>query len=389
MDKVQQKKEKSYSEKAFFKGVIRTACEKKMGFALWKNPQSAQKNILAGYPRTFQFEDINTASGFVFCPYNVDDRGVLLVPHYQAAYLNKPILSSDNDEAWYMDTALQKKNLFYHNEQIEGYCKEKEEFLHYVKEGISAIRSNQIQKLVPSRTRHIELSENFSPVETFLNLCDTYPNAFVSLVSMPETGTWIGASPELLIQVQQKQLFKTVALAGTQQYDPDKRPSMVAWTQKEIEEQAMVSRYIINCFKKIRLREFEEIGPKTVRAGNLVHLKTTFEVDMAATNFHDLGAVMLQLLHPTSAVCGMPRDKAAPIITQHEGNKRGYYSGFLGPVNMADDTSIFVNLRCMQLSEKQATLYAGAGLTEDSHPENEWKETELKMSTLLDVITNN
>ena len=49
----------------------------------------------------------------------------------------------------------------------------------------------------------------------------------------------------------------------------------------------MVSRYIINCFKKIRLREFEEIGPKTVAAGNLLHLRTDFQVDMAATNFRN------------------------------------------------------------------------------------------------------
>ena len=148
----------------------------------------------------------------------------------------------------------------------------------------------------------------------------------------------------------------------------------------------MVSRYIINCFKKIRLREFEEHGPKTVVAGNLMHLKSDFAVDMKATNFPQLGSVMLRLLHPTSAVCGTPLETARKFLLEHEGYSREFYSGFLGPINMNEASHVFVNLRCMQLFADEAWLYAGAGVTADSIPEKEWEETEMKMNTLLDVI---
>ena len=162
--------------------------------------------------------------------------------------------------------------------------------------------------------------------------------------------------------------------------------SDVPWTQKEIIEQAMVSRYIIECFKKIRLREFEEVGPKTVKAGDLVHLKTSFKVDMKETNSPLLGSTMLELLHPTSAVCGSPRGLANDFIRTHEGYERELFAGFLGPVGLDGNSRLFVNLRCMQLFKEKARLYAGAGITENSRPEKELQETNNKMQTLLKVI---
>lgn len=113
-------------------------------------------------------------------------------------------------------------------------------------------------------------------------------------------------------------------------------------------------------------------------AGGLLHLKSEFLVDMKATNFPQLGSVMLELLHPTSAVCGMPKENALDFLKENEGFDRSYFSGFIGPVNLNGETSLFVNLRCAKLENDEALLYAGAGITEDSVPEKEWEETELK-----------
>jgi isochorismate synthase len=117
-----------------------------------------------------------------------------------------------------------------------------------------------------------------------------------------------------------------------------------------------------------------------------MHLKSDFTVDMKATNFPQLGSVMLQLLHPTSAVCGMPLETAVDFLKKNEAYDRQFYAGFLGPVNVNEDINIFVNLRCLQLTETHAILYAGAGITVDSIPEQEWQETEMKLNTLLNVI---
>jgi len=255
-------------------------------------------------------------------------------------------------------------------------------FAATVDRAVKAIKKGDFTKVVPSRYSDISYPQEWNFVDSFVKLSQLYPNAFVYLFGIPGVGTWMGATPELLISVTDKRWFKSVALAGTQKLPESGEISQVAWTQKEIEEQALVARYIINCFKKIRLREYEEKGPKTITAGNLAHLKTEFYVDIESVNFPQLGTVMLDLLHPTSAVCGMPLQPSLDFLKENEGYDREFFSGYLGPVNMNNETQLFVNLRSMKLLSDRARLFAGAGITEDSIPEKEWEETELKFQTL-------
>lgn len=266
-----------------------------------------------------------------------------------------------------------------------------ERYKRIVQLGADAVRQGELFKVVLSRTKSFDMAPGFSLVRAFLKLEAVYPTAFVSMVSLPHLGeVWLGASPELLVGVKKRRFFRTVALAGTQSAKDAagqlKPKSKVLWSEKEIEEQAIVSRYIIECFKKIRLREYRETGPKSSKAGNLYHLKSDFEVDLEAVNFPELGSVMLRLLHPTSAVCGMPKEQALHLIATLEGYDRAFYSGYWGPVNVDENTDLFVNLRTLKVNGDVMTLFAGAGITADSIPEDEWLETELKCDTLLGVI---
>jgi isochorismate synthase len=264
--------------------------------------------------------------------------------------------------------------------------KEKTEFINLVNKCLEEINKGTVEKIVPSRFRKIKINNDFDVVEKFNLLCEQYPDALVSMVIIPAVGCWLGASPELLVSVDHESIFRTVALAGTQWYEPNTNLKSVAWTQKEIEEQALVERYIISCFKKIRLREYNEHGPKTVVAGNLLHLKSEFTVDLKETHFQQLGSVMLQLLHPTSAVCGMPHDHAQNFLDQEEDYDRSFFAGFLGPVNIDSSITLHVNLRCMNVAYPYSTLYAGAGVTSDSVPEKEWEETEIQLNTLNNIL---
>lgn len=271
-----------------------------------------------------------------------------------------------------------------------------EQYERSVADAVEAIQNGKLRKVVLSRKKQMQFAEVPDAVALFDKLCRTYPTAFVSAVSLPERGQiWISATPERLVSVDANGIFQTMSLAGTQSaFNPDgtaKRPAHAMWSQKEIEEQALVSRYIIECFKKIRLREYLEEGPKTITAGNLMHLGSCFTVDTQAVRYPQLGTVMLRLLHPTSAVCGTPRDVSFAFIRQHENYDRELYSGFLGPINISTHpegpaSDLFVHIRCMKLEGNLATLYAGAGITEDSEPDREWHETELKCQTLLSVM---
>ncbi|MCS7017683.1 MAG: chorismate-binding protein [Cytophagales bacterium] len=368
-------------------------------FAVWKLPehntihliaassseaQQHQKIDLEALPAGFVAAPFNTTHGIYFIPAN-EHWAWQLTPHFQKGIRTKglaPLLPSK--ETLVAPLSVLHLENYLTSTKVTG--DNSVGFQQAVRAAIAAIQKHAFQKVVLSRQKIAPLPSQFSPVATFLKLCRLYPTAFVSFFAIPKAGVWMGASPEVLVSVEQNRIFRTMALAGTQVKGSLENLQHATWTQKEIAEQAMVSRYIINCFKKIRLREFEENGPRTVAAGNLIHLRTDFEVDMLAVNFPQLGTVMLELLHPTSAVCGLPKEPAAEFITRYETYDRALYSGYIGGVNIDNDSHLFVNLRCMQLQTNHLIMYAGAGITEDSEPAKEWQETEIKCQTMFDVI---
>ncbi len=276
--------------------------------------------------------------------------------------------------AWYASTG-----------QSTSRCCTKAEYRELVHDAIEFIAHSGLDKVVVSRMAETDLPHDFDPVATFQQLCDRYPGAFVSLVAVPGIGTWIGASPELLLADDGASL-STMALAGTQARPIDRPLTAVAWSQKEVEEQALVSDYVRDFFQRAAVANVEETGPRTVAAGNIVHLQTAFRVALPHAPRMDLANRILHELHPTSAVCGMPKDKALAFILRNERYDRSFYSGFLGPVHVDGQSHLYVNLRCMQIRERITALYVGGGVTANSDPDAEWLETELKAETLLDVL---
>lgn len=366
--------------------------------AIWRLPRSGELHLLIDFSSDCQQSQLDIqagASGFAISPF-VNPRGkktLLLRPQFHIVFQadETHILSADETPPAFWETHEKHQHpdkfTLHHGTQPDTKCSsDKSHFLGLVNKALQMIGRDKLDKVVAARTLKLPLSENFNLASLLRRLGNKQADAFISLVSIPSLGTWMGASPELLVEINRNRKFRTVSLAGTQAYPADAPLSEAVWKQKEIEEQAMVSRFIVAQFKSIRLREFQETGPRSVRAGSLIHLKTEYHVDINAVPYPDLGDVMLRLLHPTSAICGMPRQAARDFISSHEDLERGLYGGFLGPVNMNGETQLYVNLRCMQLSRSQSVLYAGAGITHDSVAENEWRETSLKCRTLRDVL---
>lgn len=388
------------------KTLYATAIRFQLPVAVWRLPGSNEiKLCFSLRPAQVSGEapQLETGiSGFAFYPFEVSNKYPAQFVHADITYsslsakIKFNFKLNENPEYVALVVRLQEyfnkiKNTatagnWHVSRKVKPHQTPEADYIKLVQQGITAIEAGQFEKVVLSRARANELPVDFDVIDTFLRLHTTYQNAFVSLVSIPEIGTWMGASPEILVQVNKNKIFKTVALAGTQAVTPEINPAKAMWQQKEIEEQSMVERYILNCFKSIRLREYAELGPRTVIAGNLMHLRTDFTVDMNQVPFPSLGTQMLEILHPTSAVCGMPKEPATAFILRHEGYDRAYFSGYLGPVHIDGESNIYVNLRCMQLLEQVALTYAGAGITAESEPEKEWLETRIKMDTMRQVF---
>jgi isochorismate synthase len=384
-------------------GALRTG----RPLAVWREPGAAQPQLLAarsledtytGLPPAL---DDRAPAGFAFFPFRDSDHNpALFLPadvYYDLARPEAVTVAPAARElvptltAW-LALPTPAGLAWHYNAQPVPHTATEAEYRALVRRGVAAIEAREVVKVVSSRAARRPLPPGFDPLAAFNELSEKYPRAFVSLVSVPGVGTWLGASPEVLAEITTDGQFHTMALAGTQPLMPGTRPQDAIWRQKEIEEQALVARYIVSCFKQLRLREYHETGPRTVAAGELLHLRTDFEVNLKnVPSPASLGTDMLRLLHPTSAVGGMPKTAAMAFLQQHEGYDRAYYSGFLGPVNVEAPgvARLFVNLRCLQVRPAEAILYAGTGLTIDSDPAREWQETQMKMQTIGAVLSFN
>jgi isochorismate synthase len=381
-------------------GALRTS----RPLAIWREPGAAAAQLLvarsleATYTGLPPALDAQAPAGFAFFPFRDSDHNpALFLPadvRYDVAQPDTVTIAPaarelvPNIAAWLALPPLPEL-AWHHSTQPAPAAATEAQYTELVRTGVAAIEAKAVVKVVSSRAARRPLPAGFDPLEAFQELSRRYERAFVSLVSVPGVGTWLGASPEVLAEVTADGQFHTMALAATQPLVPGHPPQDAIWRQKEIEEQALVARYIVSCFKQLRLRDYHEVGPRTVVAGQLLHLRTDFEVDLQNVPAPaSLGTDMLRLLHPTSAVGGMPKMAALDFLQRHEGYDRAYYSGFLGPVNVAAPgvSRLFVNLRCLQVRPTEAILYAGTGLTVDSVPAREWQETEMKLQTVGTVL---
>ena len=245
------------------------------------------------------------------------------------------------------------------------------------------LENDAFRKIVLARCADEKMPEGVEPMELFYRACALYPRLFIALVDTPKSGCWLTATPEILLEGQGSD-WRTIALAGTMKLEGDQlngEGESLTWSTKNIQEQRIVATYITECLEQFT-SDFREEGPRTVRAANLVHLRSDFTFRLSD---HAHIGNLLQALHPTPAVCGLPKREAFQFIVRNEHTPRRYYSGFMGPLG-TDETHLYVSLRCMNIEHDTCHLYAGGGLLKDSILEQEWQETEAKLETIRKVI---
>jgi isochorismate synthase len=345
-------------------------------FAVWSMPGSQTPEVLITdnqdliYPA--QFNKLNGQAGFVFAPYNISETNplVLLKPGIYKKGISQ-ILQIDVDQLPENQPDGVSSN--------QQHVIEKDGYLKDIETTIAEIKNTKLSKVIVSRLIPCK-RESESAGELYLQLFQQTPKAFVYLVNLPKAGLWMGATPEILLKSEGK-TFETVSLAGTQSRRAD---SDYSWHTKDIEEQAFVSRYLLDVFYQFNIHPYTTQGPETLESGMVAHLSTSFRFSAKKLS-RKLGDFIAEL-HPTPAVCGYPKAKAARFIPKIEKHGRRYYTGYLGPWQLNDSVRLFVNLRCMEITPDWYFLYSGGGITARSVPEEEWEETNKKARTLLSAI---
>ena len=322
-------------------------------------------------------EELNGKSGFVFAPFvPSNDCPILLMhPDTMATHYSE-WGNSLSKYALMPDNSLTPKSS---SLEKSIYANDFNCFHEHIKQG-------KFQKLVLAR--HEEIRTNtVQAEELFKKACEMYPRLFIALVSTPQSGTWLMATPEILLSGNRQEMG-TMALAGTQTAPPsaiisDVQQEGVKWSKKNLEEQQYVADYIEDIITSFS-DSCSKKGPYTTMAAQLYHLRTDFHFRL--TDTEHLGNVLDQL-YPTPAVCGMPKEAARRFIIHKESIDRKYYSGFVGSLQPHGETQLYVSLRCMNIHEDGiCELYAGGGLLEESELQKEWDETEAKLATMKTVI---
>ncbi|HBS11966.1 MAG TPA: isochorismate synthase [Flavobacteriaceae bacterium] len=340
---------------------IEIALKVALPFVAYRHPKSDeikgffQKNDEIYHAETYK------ESGFVFAPFD-DTKHPILFPLDKS----KIIISHFSDE----NASNESK------EDVSIFISEEEKINHIdlVQRGIDFLKTTKNKKVVLSRKLEVD-KDVFELLKVFKKLLLTYKNAMVYVWFHPKVGLWLGATPETLLKVKENK-FSTMALAGTQAY---KGSLVVDWQTKELQEQQFVTDYIVEKLKgKLTVSDV-----KTIKAGSLVHLCTSISGSLSQ---QFLLKGLITLLHPTPAVCGFPQQEAKTFILNNEYYNREFYTGFFGEINMVATSSLFVNLRCMQVLKKSIVIYIGGGITKDSNPEKEWEETVAKSKTMLKML---
>ena len=313
------------------------------------------------------------ADGFALAPYHLDPEHPLWwLPADECATLQLPPRPADVVEA---PRAVPCCGTW-HAEPTPSYA---QAFARC----ITSIERHSFEKLVLSRREQVAPQPGFSWTRAFVAACARFVHSYVYLLHTPHTGYWMGATPEVLLSGHDDE-YTTVALAGTQVADDNSHADGVphmTWSPKNIREQQYVSDYVCSCLQRLQLQPQAE-GPYTVTAGQLAHLKSVVRFTLP---HQDMRWQLLQTLHPTPAVCGLPAHEAMDYTREVEDYDRGYYSGFLGRIT-PHEAHLYVNLRCMQGQGHSLTLYAGGGLIASSSLQEEWIETERKLQTMKYVI---
>ncbi|MBK5194924.1 MAG: isochorismate synthase [Proteiniphilum sp.] len=348
--------------------ILDALIEQDACFAIFRLPEEASPRFVmqtSGAAALFNdIEALNGQSGFVIAPFRISSGSPLIV------------IRPDCTDLTEVDITIRERSRKeatrerYNNIDKAMYDRLFQRFHKPLLQG-------EIKKLVLSRSKTIGREEAFSPGRSFFRAAEKYTHSCVFLFHTPQSGTWLGSTPEILLAGSGSG-WQTVALAGTRYPNS----GIISWDDKNLREQHLVTSYLLKQLTSFQIAP-EINGPYTIKAGNLAHLRTDFSFSLSDRS--KIGT-FLKVLHPTPAVSGLPKEEAFQFIVDQEGYDRRYYTGFLGMLDPTAETHLYVNLRCMYIGKSSLTLYAGSGLLASSTYRDEWKETEQKLKTMASIV---
>jgi len=263
---------------------------------------------------------------------------------------------------------------------------DKQEWDKQVRAAVSQIRAGDLQKVVLAQSLGVTLNQPVTLSDVLSRLGTTYPDCYRFLFESATGSGFFGATPERLVRLRGNAV-ETEALAGSiGRGETDDEDEWLATQLRESEKNTHEHDLVVEAIRDQLepLTEAVETGPRVVRKlANVQHLETPIRATLRQAR-HVLELV--EALHPTPAVGGLPPGSALETISETEAFDRGWYAAPVGWFDAAGDGSFAVAIRSAVTAGTDARLFAGAGIVGDSDPDQEYDELQLKYQPMLNEL---
>ena len=261
----------------------------------------------------------------------------------------------------------------------------REKFLQNVNSVLKIISAQQLEKVVLARSICLSFGEEVNPVQFLSSFHRMKSPAYFFAIQFPRSATFLGSSPEMLFR-RKKDQVEAEAIAGTEvrgltSGEDTRLGTALLESKKNRWEQSLVQQYLMTTLSSL-CKEIHHSPVDLLKLIKVQHLKSNLWGTLKPGIPH---MQILQALHPTPAVCGLPKEKSMHLIRELEPFHRGWYAGALGFLGK-DSSEFFVGLRSGVLDGREFHMFAGAGIVDGSDPQLEWEEIENKFKNYTEVI---
>jgi menaquinone-specific isochorismate synthase len=270
----------------------------------------------------------------------------------------------------------------YHRQDVPDHAG----WTQMVRWALDAIDGDALDKVVLARRVALALGDSMDPLLVLSHLEPATPGCYHFAVRPADGPAFVGASPERLFRREGRYVVSE-AVAGTRprgdtEAEDEALRRELLESPKERREHAFVEEAIRADLESVcaSVQRPNGTGERALARGRHLHsqLTGTLRPDTSTTD-------LLNVLHPTPAVGGVPTDNAVAAIRAQEPFDRGWYAGPVGWIGR-DAAEFAVGLRAGLVEENQIALFSGAGIVEGSTPDREWEEIEQKIGDFAAIM---
>ena len=248
-------------------------------------------------------------------------------------------------------------------------------------------------QVVPSRGFVIDCPQ---PLQTYRYLHDADPSPYMFYIATDDFELF-GASPEssLLHSAKTGQVaIRPIAGTRPRGFAPDgsidheldiRLELELRSDAKEVAEHVMLVDLARNDVARISAPGTRKVTQllRVDRYSRVMHLVSEVTGQLAS-DLHPLDAFRASMTMGT--LTGAPKLRAAELIRQYEGTRRGSYGGAVGYLRGDGELDTCIVIRSAFARGGKAIVQAGAGVVSDSVPQREADETAHKASNVLRAI---